>query len=143
MSDAPVARRIVTSISLKSGSRVAFVESSYWIDHDANQIDLQPGACADALLVFQDRDALTMFECQNPISQKYLRWDSSFSEPKRKPFPLEGMPVTVTGEVHVISRANHLKHTTLARRNFTISLDDTGSGLPQINVKWVDFSVLS
>ncbi len=143
MSGALVARQIVTSISLKSGSRVASVESSCWIDHDANQIDLRPGAYAHALLVFLDRDALTMFENQNPISRKDLEWNSSFSEPERVPFPVGGIPVTFTGEVHVISRANHLKHTTLAHRDFIISLDDRGSGLPGINVKWVDSSAQS
>jgi hypothetical protein len=140
MGGAMVARKIVASISLKLGSRGASVESSCWIGRDASQIDLHPGAYADALLAFPDRDALTMYENQNPIPAKDLEWNSPFPEPERVPFPLGGMPATVTGEIHVISRANHLKHTTLAHRRFIISIDDRGSGLPGINVRWADSS---
>jgi hypothetical protein len=138
-----VAREIVVSISLKLGSRVASIESSCWIDHDASQIDLRPGAYADALLVFPDRDELTMYENQNPIPRENLEWNSPFSEPERVPFALGGIPAVVTGEVHIISRANHLQHRTLAHRAFVISIDDRGSGLPGINVRWADLSASS
>ena len=138
-----VAREIVASISLNLGSRVASVESSCWIDYDASQIDLRPGAHAHALLAFLDRNELTMYENPNPISRKNLEWNSPFSEPERVQFPLGGLPATFTGELHVISRANHLKHTTLAHRRFIISIDDRGSGLPGINVRWVDSSAAS
>jgi hypothetical protein len=143
MTRALVAREIVASISLKLGSRVASVESSCWIDHDASQIDLRPGGHAHALLAFLDRNALTMYENLNPISRKNLEWNSPFSEPERVQFPLGGMPATLTGELHVISRANHSKHRTLAHKRFIISIDDRGSGLPGINVKWVDSSAAS
>ena len=143
MTRALVAREIVASISLKLGSRVASVESSCWMEHDASQIDLRPGAHAHALLAFLDRNELTMYENPNPISRKNLEWNSPFSEPERVQFPLGVLPATFTGELHVISRANHLNHTTLAHRRFTISIDDRGSGLPGINVKWADSSVAS
>lgn len=83
-----VARQIVASIHLESGSRVASVESSCWIGHDANQIDLRPGAHAQALLAFPCRDALTMYENLNPFSRENLEWNSPFSEPERVPFPI-------------------------------------------------------
>ena len=68
-----------------------------WIDHDASQIDLRPGAHAHALLVFPDRGDLTMYENQNPIPRKNPEWNSPLSDPERVPFPLGGMHATVSG----------------------------------------------
>ena len=139
MSGALVARKIVASISLSIGTKVASVESSSWIDHDANQIDLRPGASAHALLVFPAQNSLTMCENQNSLPREDLRWDADFPEPERVQFPLGGH-TEVIGEIHIISRANHLKHVTLAHKKFIISLSEIGSGLSKINVTWADSS---
>lgn len=132
-----VARKIVASVRLNSGSKAASVESSCWIDRDPNQIDLGPGAYADALLVLGAREALTMCDNRNPFPREDLAWNAPFSEPERVPFPLR-VPAVVTGEVYIISRANHLRHTTLAHRKFLIRLDDKGSSLSAINIGWAD-----
>jgi hypothetical protein len=142
MNGALVARKIVASVSLNIGSKVASIESSCWIDHDANQIDLRPGAYAHALLVFPARNWLTMYENQNPLPRRDLEWNSSFPEPERVQLPLSGLS-EVRGEIHVISRANHLKHVTLAHRKFIISIGDIGSSHSKINVKWADSSDVS
>jgi len=136
MTRALVAQEIVASISMRLGSREALVESSCWIEHDAGQIDLRPGAHADAVLAFVDRDVLTMYQNPNPISRENLEWNSPFSEPEGVPFPIGGMPAAFTGEIHIISRANHVHHMTMAHSRFIVTIDDRGSGLPAINVKW-------
>ena len=136
-SGALVARKIVASVSLSLGSKTASVESSCWIDRDANQIDLRPGAYADALLVLGTPDALTMCENPNPISRKDMEWSAPFSVPERVPFPLR-VPVSVTGEVYIISRVTHLKHVTLAHKKFIISLEGKSSSLSPIKVRWAE-----
>lgn len=83
-----------------------------------------------------------MCENQNPLPRRDLEWNASFPEPERVQLPLGGH-TEVTGEIHIISRANHLKHVTLAHRKFVISLGDIGSGLSKINAKWADSSAPS
>lgn len=134
-SDAMVAKNIVASVRLNLGSKVGSVESSCWMDYDANQIDLRPGAHAHALLAFPEWDALTMYENPNVFERSDLEWDAPFNEPERVPFPIN-RPAIIVGEINIISRADHKWHTTLAHKKFVIEFGDGVPGQWPINVKW-------
>jgi hypothetical protein len=68
-----VARNIVASIRLIYGSKEASIETAFWIDNDANEIDLRPGAYADVLVAIPSDLTLTMYENPNRFSRD-VKW---------------------------------------------------------------------